>query len=96
MAGGVDKVELVALAIARLVHQGHGLGLDGNASLTLNIHGIKHLLGHLALAEATTELDKAVCEGGFAVVDVGDDGEIADMADVGHNAELPEERRRRF
>ena len=91
MPGSINKIELIFLTIARLVHQGDALRLDGNAAFTLDIHGIKHLSGHFAVTQATTELDKTIREGRFAVVDVGNDGEVADMADVSHNRELPEE-----
>ncbi len=50
--GRVDEIELVDLAVRRLVIQRHALGLDGDAALTLQIHGVEHLLRHLALAQA--------------------------------------------
>ena len=80
MAGGVDEVELVDLAAARRIVEGDALGLDGNAALALDIHGIEHLLRHLPLAQAPAVLDKAVREGGFAVVNVRDNRKIADVA----------------
>ena len=48
VAGGVDEVEDVVLAVARPVIEPHGLRLDGDAALALDIHGIEHLLLHLA------------------------------------------------
>ena len=79
MSRGVDQVEIVDLAVARLVGQGRGLRLDGDAALLFQIHGVEHLLGHFAVGQAAAELDEAVGQGGLAVVDVGDDGEIADI-----------------
>ncbi len=78
MAGGVDEVELVLLAVAGLVLQRDALGLDGDAALALDGVGVQHLLLHLTRLQAAAELDEAVGERGFAVVDVGDDGEVAD------------------
>ena len=52
VAGGVHEVELIGLTIGGLVCQADGLGLDGDATLTLDIHVIKHLLAHLARREA--------------------------------------------
>ena len=43
-------------------------------------------LGHLALGEAAGRLDQPVGQGRFAMVDMGDDGEIADLGKVGHGA----------
>ena len=79
VAGRVDQVELVRLTVLRRVAQRHGLGLDGDAALALEIHRIEHLRLHLAVGEAAAELDDAVSERRLAVIDVGDDGEIADV-----------------
>src|SRR5205814_9278820 len=79
VAGRVDQVEDVVLAVARLVFEADGLRLDGDATLALDIHRIEHLLDHLALFEPAGELDQPVGQGGLAVVDVGDDREIADV-----------------
>ena len=81
VAGGVDQVEDVVLAVARLVIEPHGLRLDGDAALALDIHGIEHLLLHLARLEPAGELDQPVGQRGLAVVDMRDDGEIADIFD---------------
>ena len=51
MAGRVDQVEDVILAVAGAVFEPHRLRLDGDAALALDVHGIEHLLApdHLAL-----------------------------------------------
>src|SRR6202040_4014702 len=78
------------LAVARPVIEPHGLRLDGDAALALDVHGIEHLLDHLALGEAAGELDQPVGQGRFAVVDMRDDREVADVVDGGrrHGARL--------
>ena len=48
MAGRVDQVEDVVLAVARAVVEPHGLRLDGDAALALDVHGIEHLIDHFA------------------------------------------------
>ena len=48
-------------------------------ALALQIHGVEHLLPHLPLVERAGELDQPVGERGLAVVDVGDDAEVADV-----------------
>ncbi len=82
MAGGIDQVELVLLAIAGGVVQGRGLGLDGNPALTLQVHGIKDLRFHFTIGQAAAQLDDAVSQSRLAVVDVGDDGKVADVLHV--------------
>ena len=39
----------------------------------------EHLLLHVALLQPAGRLDQAVGKGGFAMVDMGDDGEITDV-----------------
>ena len=81
MAGRVDEIEHVILAVAGAVIEAHGLRFDGNAALALDIHGIEHLVDHFARLERPGELDQAVGKRRFAVVDMGDDGEVADIGD---------------
>ena len=80
VAGGVDQVQLVLDAVVGGVAHADGLRLDGDALLALEVHLIEDLLGHVALGDRAGELEEAVGEGGFAVVDVGDDAEVADAA----------------
>ena len=82
--GGVDEVELVTLAVAGLVVQPDGVGLDGDAALALEVHGVEHLVLALAQAQSAGELEQAVGQRGLAVVNVGDDGEVADARGLGH------------
>jgi hypothetical protein len=77
MAGGVDQVELVLLAVLGLVDEGHGVALDGDAALALDVHRVENLIAELAVFDPTTALDQAIGQRGLAVVDVGDDAEIA-------------------
>ncbi len=79
VAGGVDEVQVVGFAIARLVRQRHRLRLDGDATLALDRVVVQDLRFHFARGQAATDLDDAVGQGGLAMVDVGDDGEIADV-----------------
>ena len=78
----VDEVQLVHLTILTAVVEPDGLRLDGDAALPLKIHAVKHLRLHLALAERARVLDETVGDGRFAVINMGDDGKIADMRPV--------------
>src|SRR3546814_17242929 len=66
------------------VAEPHGLRLDGDAALALQLHRVEHLLLHLAVADAAAELDHAVGQGGLALVDVSDDRGVTDVGQVGH------------
>ena len=79
MSRGVDQVEVIDVSVARLVLQRRGLRLDGDAALALQVHGVEHLLFHLALGQPAAQLDEAIGQRRFAVIDVGDDGKIADV-----------------
>jgi len=79
MPGGVDEVQVVGLAVFGDIRQRDRLGLDGDAALALDRIGVEHLRLHLAGLEATAKLDDAIGQRGLAVVDVGDDGEVADV-----------------
>ena len=85
MARRVDQVEHVGLAVARGVIEAHGLGLDGDAALALELHIVEHLLFHLTVGQAAGLLDEPVGERRLAVIDMGDDREISDFTGVyGH------------
>ena len=60
-------------------------------ALALEVHRVEELLGHLALGERPRALHQAVGEGRLAVVDVGDDREVADVL---HGWQLGPERPR--
>ena len=75
VAGGVDDVDLDALVL-----DGDVLRQDGDAALALLVVGVEHaLLYLLVLAERVRCLEHLVHEGGLAVVDVGDDGDVPDV-----------------
>ena len=60
-------------------HRG-GLGEDGDAALALEIVGIHRALDlALVVAEDAGLLQQAVDQGGLAVVDVGDDGDVSQI-----------------
>ena len=84
MAGRVDQVERVDLAVGRGVGQPHGAGLDGDATLALEIHAIEQLCAHVTAGDGAGLLDQPVGERRLAVVNVRDDTEAADSRQVGH------------
>ena len=93
MAGSIDQVEHVRIAVRCLVRQSCGLRLDGDSSFPLDIHVIEDLFRHLALFPYMGMLDQTVCQSGFSVVDMGDDAEVSNilLALVGHKPRVSSE-----
>ena len=79
MAGSVDQVELVGLAVLCGIHHAYGVSLDGDTALAFEVHRVKDLGLHLAGRERSGQLEQAVSQGRFPVVDMRDDCEIADV-----------------
>ncbi len=92
MTGGVDEVEHIFLAIIGLVIDAHGVRLDGDAALALDIHTVEQLRFHIAPRDRARLLDEAVSKGGFTVVDMRHDGEIADFVQIGHAPDMMRNR----
>ena len=41
------------------------------------IHGVEHLITHVPLADGAGQLEESIGQGRLAMVDVGNDGEVA-------------------
>src|SRR6266508_3525194 len=55
------------------------MGLDRDAALLLQVHGVQHLPDRLLGVHGPGEGQEPIGERGLAVVDVRDDGEVADQ-----------------
>ena len=86
----VHQVQLIGFAILGRIRQAHRLRLDGNPALFLQLHIVEHLLGHFPRGQPAGVLDQPIGQGGFPVVDMGDDGEIANEVErrVGHGGQI--------
>ena len=78
VAGGVDQVQVVGLPVGGRVLDPHRLGLDRDPALALEVHRVEHLRLHFLRVDGAGDLEDAVGQGRLAVVDVGDDREVAD------------------
>ena len=83
MARGVDQVQVVGLTVAAAVVGPHRLRLDRDPALALEVHRVEHLRHVLARVDRPGDLEDAVGQGRLAVVDVGDDREVANVVHVG-------------
>ena len=73
VAGSIDDVDAVAVPVDRGV-----LREDGDAALTLLIVGVHDaLLARVSAGESSALLEEPVDQRGLAVVDVGDNGDVA-------------------
>ena len=78
----VDEVELVLFAVRTRVAHPHGIELDRDPALALQIERVEHLGLHLPPLKRSRCLDQTVCERGFSMIDMGDDTEIADVLEL--------------
>ena len=78
MAGRVDDIQLIRVAIVGSVIDPHGVRLDGDSPLALEIHLIEELSPHVAFGDRPGPLEKSIGQRRLPVIDVGDDAEIAD------------------
>ena len=81
-----------ASELSGLVVQGHAVRLDGDPTLALKVHGVQNLSLHFTLGKATADLNESVRQCRLAVIDMGDDGKIADMTEVTHSSALEKAR----
>ena len=82
MSRGVNQVQQVGFAVFGFVVQRGGLRLNRDAALFFDVHAVQNLRTHFAVFQAAAVLDEAVGERGFTVVNMGDDGEIADIVHI--------------
>ena len=73
MARCVHQIQHIGFAILCGIVQTNRLRLDGNTSLTLDIHIVQDLFFHLAVSQPTTKLNQPVGNGGFSMVNMGND-----------------------
>src|SRR5690606_42055734 len=66
------------------VVEGNALRFDGNTALAFDVHGGQHLSLHFTVTKTATDLNKTVWQGGFAVVNMGDDGEVTNVVQLAH------------
>ena len=70
VARRIDEVELIRLAVVGVIGHADGVGLDRDAALALDIHGVEQLRLHVALVDGMGELEDTVTDRGLAMVDV--------------------------
>ena len=84
MAGRINKIQLVAIAVFTLILHPHGGGLDSDTALPLQVHCVKDLLAHLLATDRPGGLQHPVSQRGLTVVNMGNYREISDIFLIGH------------
>ena len=88
----IDHVEDggVALLVALPDDPGHphGLALDRDATLTLDVHPVEILRTHLPRINHAGDLQHPVGQGRLAMVDMRDDAEVADATRIGRSDDV--------
>ena len=80
VAGGVDQVDLSGYTVGTGVIDGDVLGQDGDPPLALQGIGIEQgVLLDLAVAEIAALAKQGIDKRGLAMIDVGDDGDVANV-----------------
>ncbi len=89
VAGGVDDVDLRLDAVRTSPAHRGVLREDRDALLALEVHGVHDaLVDVLVVAEHPRLPEHRVDQGRLPVVDVGDDGDVADVVACGHGGDL--------
>ena len=78
VAGRIDQVQLIGLAVAGVEVHRDRVRLDGDALLALEVHVVEHLGLHLLGRKRVRDLEQPIGEGALAVVDVRHDAEVSD------------------
>lgn len=79
MPRGVDQVEHIRLPIGMGIKHPYRRGLDGDAPLPLDLHGIQELVLHIPQGHSVRQLHHPIRQGGFPVIDVGNDAKIPNI-----------------
>src|SRR6185503_11894544 len=88
VAGCVNEIQDVRLAILRFVVEPYRVRFDSDATLALEVHVVEYLRRHVAAGDSASQLQQAIGQSRFAVIDVGNDREIAYAERVHRNFEL--------
>ncbi len=78
VAGGIYQIEGVFFAFVEVSHL-DSVALDSDAALPLQVHVVEYLGFHFSLRNGIGKLQQPVGKGTFAVVNMGNDTEIASV-----------------
>ena len=79
MTRSVNEVKHVFLPAFGGVSHLNRMALDGDAPLAFEVHIVERLVLHLPFADGSSGLQKTICKGAFAMVNVGNDAKITEV-----------------
>ena len=79
MSRGINQVECIGLTIGVMVLHLDCVALNSNAFFAFEVHIVENLSLHFTLIKRVSIFKQAVGKCTFAVIDVSDDTEIADI-----------------
>ena len=68
------------MTVLRFVIEPHRMGFDGDTALALEVHVVEYLGRHIAPGHSAGQLEQTIGEGRFAMIDMRDNGEVADAS----------------
>ena len=80
----VDQVKFIGNSVTGIILHTNRVGFDGNSPFPFQIHSVEELFLQIALGDGTGNFQHPVGEGGFAVVDMGDDTKISYAFEFSH------------
>src|SRR5258708_11564013 len=78
----MDQIQNILLTIFGLIIEPYGVGLDRDAALAFEVYVVEQLGLHIGFGDRTGYLQQPVSESRFAVIDVGNDGEISNQVQI--------------
>ena len=82
---GVNQIECIGLTIVVMVLHLDSVALDCDTFFAFEVHIVEHLRLHFALIKRVGVFEQTVGQCAFAVIDVSDDTEIADIFHINTN-----------
>lgn len=76
MARRVNQIQNITFTAQLIIHPSRG-ELDRNSPLSFQIHRIQKLAFHFALGNRPGNFQKPIGQGGFPVINMGDDAKIS-------------------
>ena len=81
MPRGVNQIQFVVFATVLDSHR-HSTRFDRDSTLSLELHVVEQLFLHFTFLDNASVFEQSVGERTFAVIDVRDDAEVADILRV--------------
>ncbi len=82
MTRRIDQMEDVVLTVFRMIFQLYDIEFDRDASFSFQIERIQDLILHLSFGNRIGQLQNPISQSRLAVIDMRDDGKIADMFSI--------------